>query len=290
MKFGSPDDMNLDDLNFNLPPDHELSLIHKKLSEDFMLYVGCAKWGREEWKGLVYPEDSSEKDFLLLYKDYFNAVELNATFYNIKKSNIISWSEKVLGSHFLFCPKFPRRISHLKRLNDVEDLTDYFIQMCQKFGDNLGTTFLQMPENYTPKYFDRLENYMRSLPVDFPVFVELRHEGWYLDKTVFNKTVEMLQTLKKGLIITDTALRRDVIHQCLTIPDVMVRFNGYGLHKTDYERLDQWVARLKDWKQKGLGKVYFFMHQPDELNTPKTCAYFIQKANEVLGTTLHIPI
>jgi len=43
------------------------------------IYVGCAKWGRKDWVGKIYPEGIKESDFLKLYGKHFNSIELNAT-------------------------------------------------------------------------------------------------------------------------------------------------------------------------------------------------------------------
>jgi hypothetical protein len=60
-------------------------------------------------------------------------------------------------------------------------------------------------------------------------------------------------------------------------------------HKNDYTRLDDWVTRLEAWKEQGLRKVNFFIHQNMELESPLLSAYFIKKLNERLHTDLTVP-
>ncbi len=43
-----------------------------------------------------------------------------------------------------------------------------------------------------------------------------------------------LRNLGMGLIITDTAGRRDVVHMHLPVPRALIRFVGNSLHPTDY--------------------------------------------------------
>ena len=88
-----------------------------------------------------------------------------------------------------------------------------------------------------------------------------------------------------GFAITDVALRRDVLHMCLTNQTAFIRFNGYGLHQSDYKRLDEWIARLKLWREAGIEKVYFFMHQANEEHTPVLVNYFSKKTKCGNGTT-----
>jgi len=74
-------------------------------------------------------------------------------------------------------------------------------------GENLGTCFLQVPENFGPKKFDVLTSYLEHLPSDFPVNIELRHADWFDDPVVFDEAFSMLEETGKGSVITDVAGR-----------------------------------------------------------------------------------
>mgnify|MGYP001599109633 CR=1 FL=1 len=69
----------------------------------------------------------------------------------------------------------------------------------------------------------------------------------------------------------------------------MIRFVANSKHPTDYVRMDNWIARLKDWKSKGLESAWFFVHSYDETFAPELASYFIQKANVELGISLKVP-
>ena len=290
MKFGKVSESELDTVDFSLPPDHEKtakSLVEGN-GEQTKVYVGCAKWGRKEWLGLIYPQGTKDSAFLDHYVTQFNGIELNTTFYGIKKANVERWASKARDG-FKFCPKFSQTISHLRRLKGVKEITDYFLDASNAFGDHLGTSFLQMPENFSPNKFNELEQFMKELPADYPTFVELRHTSWFTDPMVFDETFDMLERYKKGVVITDVAGRRDCLHQRLTIPSAFIRFNGYNLHPTDYSRMDDWVQRIKIWIENGAEEIYFFLHQSDETYTPKTCAYMIEQLNKHCGLNLRAP-
>ena len=79
------------------------------------------------------------------------------------------------------------------------------------------------------------------------------------------------------------------VHMRLTKPGAFIRFEGNALHKTDYQRIDTWVQRIKQWQDQGLQSVYFFMHQHDEVHSPILCKYLIEQMNQILGTSLHVP-
>lgn len=296
MDFGRVEPQLISEIDFTLAPDTELTLdVLKKAGPVKMLdiYIGCAKWGRKEWVGLIYPEKTKDANFFDEYVKHFNSIELNAVFYNMpKKQQIITWREKAEKERkdFKFFPKFTRGISHLKRLKGAEELTSQYLENISEFGNTLGPAFLQLSDNFGPKNFDILKNYLEALPHDFDVFVEVRHPDWFSDLTARKDLFEMLRELKKGSVITDASGRRDCVHMELSTPEAFIRFVGNGLHPTDYTRIDEWVERIGDWKAKGLRSVYFFLHQHDEKDTPVLADYTVKKINEKLGVELGRPV
>jgi uncharacterized protein YecE (DUF72 family) len=179
-------------------------------------------------------------------------------------------------------------ISHKKRLNEAKSLTDEFCVAVSGLEEKLGMVFLQMPDNFKPKFFDRLESYIKDFPKNFPLAVELRNEEWFNDKEVADKVAELFKKYKVTNVIVDTAGRRDIIHMRLTTPVAFVRYVGAN-DKSDYDRLDPWIERISKWKKEGLKELYFFVHQNLELESPLLSAYFIEKLNKELGVKLHVP-
>jgi len=296
MDFGKIPPSEVDLVDFTLAPDGKQTFktleAHKPVkSADF--YIGCAKWGRKEWLNMLYPPKTKEADFLDEYVKHFNAIELNAVFYSIPKPELIrKWrikAEENAKHDFLFCPKFSRTISHIKRLKDAEVPTDLYLSSISEFGKYLGPCFLQLGDNFSPKNFEVLQDYVAKLPVDLSVFVELRHESWFADATVRTELFDMLAKYKKGAVITDASGRRDCVHMELTIPEIFIRFvgNGQEFQESDFARIDDWVKRIKSWLDKGLEKIYFFLHQHDEKDTPILANYTIQQFNKHLGS--HVP-
>ena len=290
MRFGKLETSELEMANLALPKDHPdtgqfLNALDKKVPK---VYAGCAKWGRKEWVGSLYPEGTKDKNFLDQYVKHFNSIELNTTFYGTRKVVVESWAKRAVEG-FKFCPKFFQSISHYKRLKGAEEVTEAFLYIMNSFGANLGTSFLQLPDNFTPKKFEDLENFMKILPDEASIAVELRNTGWFTDKVVSDELFEMMREYNKCMVITDTAGKRKCIHQRLTSNIAFIRFNGYGLHPTDFTRMDDWVDRIEDWVKGGLETIYFFAHQDDESDTPATCAYFINAINQRLGINIKSP-
>ncbi|SMC87156.1 DUF72 domain-containing protein [Pedobacter nyackensis] len=289
MDFGKVPANELASVDFTIPADGKqtaLTLEGHKPVKDPSFYIGCAKWGRKEWLNMIYPPKTKEADFLDEYVKHFNSIELNAVFYSIPNAELIrKWrlkAEENANSNFVFCPKFSRTISHIKRLKDAEVPTDLYLASIHEFGKFLGPCFLQLGDNFGPKNIDVLENYLKHLPVDLELFVEVRHEDWFSDDTARTKLFEMLARLKKGAVITDASGRRDCLHMELTIPEIFIRFvgNGQEHQASDFARIDDWVTRMKSWLDHGLKSVYFFLHQHDEKDTPILADYTIQQFNK----------
>jgi uncharacterized protein YecE (DUF72 family) len=57
------------------------------------VHVGCAKWGRKEWVGKIYPPKTKDANFLDEYVKHFDCIELNATFYQVYGPDTISQME-----------------------------------------------------------------------------------------------------------------------------------------------------------------------------------------------------
>lgn len=292
MDFGKVS--NIEEVDFSLPADHpeNIKILRenkKRNNAKPKVYVGCAKWGREEWVGKLYPKGTKQGDYLKYYAKSFNSIELNAVFYRIPPD---SWIKKWKGfteEGFKFCPKINRSISHIRRLKDAERVTDIYLERMSEFGDRLGAMFLQLPQNFTPKKYDVFEDYIRSFPKDFPLTVEFRHPGFFEENNIADQTYQMMQEQGIGTVITDTAGRRDVCHMRLTTPMAFIRFVGNSLHPTDYSRIDDWVERIKEWLDNGLDTLYFFMHHHDERYSPELSTYLIQKLNKACSLSLKEP-
>lgn len=292
MEFGRLESEGFEQVDFKLPPDHTdttkiLGLSKKKSSAE--IYVGCAKWGRKDWVGKIYPLKTKEADFLEHYARHFNCIELNATFYKIpSKAQTSSWRKKV-GSDFLFCPKFSQSITHIRRLKNTAEVLKRFVDGISGFEKNLGPVLLMPHPQMGPKTLETMQQFLEELPKEINVFLELRHADWFKDLDAYNAICRTMENRNAGAVITDASGRRDCVHMRLTTPEAFVRFVGNGLHPTDYTRVDEWVQRIKQWNEKGLQKLFFFMHQHEEIYSPQLAAYVIRELNKHCGTTIAEP-
>lgn len=290
MDFGRIPESELNTTDLRLPPEPQANakVLKGKRVKDPQVYMGCAKWGRKEWIGKIYPKGTKEANFLDEYVKHYNSIELNASHYKLYKTDEIKkWADKVKGKDFKFCPKVYNGISHFGNLKDKQPLTDAFLAGVTAFGEHLGPIFLQVSDKFSPKRKDELFDYLKSLPTDVQFFLEVRHPDWFNAENS-TELFTQLEKLGIGAVITDTAGRRDCCHMHVTIPKTFIRYVGNSLHPTDYTRIDEWVQRIDNWLDAGMKEVYFFMHMHDEAFSPELSLYLAEKLNSG-GLHLQVP-
>src|SRR4030065_2878960 len=102
------------------------------------IHIGTSGFGYKEWKGNFYPEKISPKEMLRFYSERFNTVEINNTFYHMPTEGLLaSWAEQV-PRDFVFAIKAPQVITHLKRLRNVGEETEYLFGSLSVLGRKRG--------------------------------------------------------------------------------------------------------------------------------------------------------
>lgn len=282
---------NIDTIDFSLPADHpeNTSILSGTRNPTPEIFVGCPIWAHKEWVGKIYPPKAKEKDFLQYYAQQYNSIELNATHYKIPAlSQIARWVSDVPDT-FRFCPKVPQVISHARSLSEMKPVFDEFIDTILHFEHHLGCTFLQLSPYFKPDRLPELITLLNTLPDGFQLSIELRHEMWFSEPPMLDNLADYLKAREFGLVITDVAGRRDVLHQRLTNTTAFIRFTANDLHPSDYKRMDDWSTRLAEWMERGLTRLYFFVHTPEKSLCPELAYYFIGELNRKAGTHLTPP-
>lgn len=286
MKFGQVSNPTIVDFSLPTTPIHTIQLLEKSKvdSKPLGIHIGAARWGKAELKGF-YPRGS--KDELPYYSSQFNTIELNSTFYHTpSKHQVEIWRSKS-AENFKFCPKIPQSISHYSRLINTDHKVLEFVDATVLFEQKLGMGFLQLPENFGPKDFERLVSFLRNFPDGYPLAVEVRHFDWFTP-ALLERFNQLLVETKKTHTIVDTPGRRDMVHMHLTSPTAFIRFVS-AKHELDYQRLDDWILKIVEWKNAGLQDLYFFIHQEVTAEEPLLATYFATNLNKALGVQIHVP-
>jgi uncharacterized protein YecE (DUF72 family) len=292
MEFGRVPEAELNLIDFRLPDDPVLNkqVLSGKKAKDPKVYLGCAKWGRTEWVGKIYPPKTKEKDFLEHYVKHYNSIELNATHYKIYGAQgIAKWAEKAASREFKFCPKMYQGVTHRGSLLNKDFVVNEFIRGIDAFREHLGPVFVQVSDAFTPKRKEELFRFLGTLPTDMQFFLEVRHPDWFAKEAIRDELMNFLRSNNMGIVITDTSGRRDCAHMYLTVPKTFIRYVGNSLHPTDYTRVDEWMTRMQYWLQQGMEELYFFMHMHDEAFSPELTVYMVDKLNAQSGLNLIKP-
>ena len=127
--------------------------------------IGTSGWSYKEWKGHFYPEKLAARDMLRFYAGHFRSVEVNNTFYRMPSASVLEgWAAEV-PDDFAFVLKASKRITHDRRLNDVQDSLDYLMRTARVLGPRLGPFLVQLPPNFK-KDLPRLQSFLELLPPD----------------------------------------------------------------------------------------------------------------------------
>ena len=227
--------------------------------------VGTSGFSYKEWKGSFYPKDLKDKEMLAYYAERFSTVEINNTFYRMPKASVLEdWREQV-PENFRFVIKTSRRITHMKRLNEVDDDADYLFSTLDSLEEQLGPVLVQLPGNFKPD-LDRLKAFLDLVPPHVRVAFEFRHTGWHVDE-VF----ECLKSKNASLVIADVD---DAPAPELTQTADWVYLR---LRREKYTKsaLKKWIEQLSD---SGLNQAYVFFKHEDAGTGPKLAQQFLDIA------------
>jgi uncharacterized protein YecE (DUF72 family) len=162
------------------------------------LYLGTQGFSFNDWVGPFYPEGTSPRSYLEAYARHFSAVEIDSTFYGVPRATTIrGWYQRT-PAHFKFAAKFPRLITHDKKLEGALGDAEAFVGSMQALEDKLAVLTLQFAYDFKPDFFDRLDNFLGSLPVGPCYAVEVRNRDWLTP--TFR---EMLAGHKAALVLQD---------------------------------------------------------------------------------------
>ncbi|HKG71519.1 MAG TPA: DUF72 domain-containing protein [Nitrososphaeraceae archaeon] len=150
------------------------------------LYVGCSGWSYDGWLGHFYPSNLDRKDFLKYYSQVFDYVEIDSSFYSAPNVFMTRRWASITPDNFRFTAKFPRSITHEKRLAESEKELHYFFDVMRPLRTKLLALLLQLPPSLTAKEgLKKLEVLVHILDPDFRYAIEVRHNSWFDNEDVY---------------------------------------------------------------------------------------------------------
>jgi len=217
-------------------------------------WIGTSGWAYRHWRsGVFYPEGLKSADQLAHYATIFDCVELNSTFYHTpRETTIRTWLERTPKA-FLFAYKGARTITHLRRLRDVDEITQFVISRAALLGDKLGPILWQFPPGFHCD-LERLAAFLRLLPGPYRYAFEFRHESWFHEECY-----RLLREHNAALVWGDTP-RYPLVKE-ITADFVYARLHGHEvLYASCYSQaeLEEWAADFRRALRQGKDVFVFF--------------------------------
>ena len=256
-----------------------------------------------DWQGIFYPKRKPRSfDELQYLATYFNAVELNNTFYRPPKAAYCeSWVRRTEGAkRFHFTLKLWQRFTHERgALYTQADLT-LFKEGIEPLAcsDRLGGILIQFPWSF--KDLPENREYLAKLAKDFDAyrrFIEVRHSSWQNDDAFDFFRVIGLNWTNIDQPVSRSSVRPSAL---VTGESAYVRLHGrnykawfdrdagrderYNYLYTD-EELDEWVEKIRDLSNQ-VDFVYAFANNHYRGQAP---ANALQIASKLAGAPVNVP-
>ena len=150
-------------------------------------YIGCSGWSYSAWQGAFYPSNNnnnSSSGWLSYYASVFDYVEIDSSFYKIPNPFMVKNWLKRTPKNFRFTAKFPKIITHDKRLKNVSKELEHFLQSMLPLRHKTLALLIQLPPSL--KIIEGIDNMRRYLIPEldntrFRYAVEVRDRSWFQD-------------------------------------------------------------------------------------------------------------
>jgi uncharacterized protein YecE (DUF72 family) len=226
--------------------------MRRLMKVDPELRVGTSGWNYRHWRGRFYPPELPTREWFTHYSGAFDSVEINNTFYRLPGDGTFdAWRDQA-PEGFCYAVKASRYITHLKRLKDVGEPLDRFLQGARRLESHLGPILYQLPPHWGPDV-GRLREFCRQLPRDLTHVIEFREPKWLMDEVY-----EVLETHEVALCVHDLVDRHP---RRVTGKSVYVRLHGAGQKYGGcypMEQLQEWAEWLQRVAKDGRGVYTYF--------------------------------
>jgi uncharacterized protein YecE (DUF72 family) len=216
------------------------------------LWAGASGYAFKAWKGSFYPERIQPEAMLAWYAERLPAVEINHSFYQMPKAEVLTRWAEATPEAFRFAIKAPRRITHEARLaaDAAADSVAYLYKTLVALGAKRGPVLFQLPP-FLKKDAARLRDFLQLLPESHRAAFEFRHDSWFDDEVY-----ALLQGAGASLCLSE---RDD------STPPPLVETAPWGyvrLRLENYSSADlaAWAKRLEATRWQEVHT--YFMHEP----------------------------
>jgi uncharacterized protein YecE (DUF72 family) len=130
----------------------------------------------------ICPSAIDNSGWLKYYSHVFDYVEIDSSFYRIPSPFMVKNWYKRSPQNFKFTVKFPKIITHDKRLKDVDKELERFFEAMRPLADKTLALLIQLPPSlHIFEGLERLRDLVPTLDTRFGYAVEVRHSSWFQD-------------------------------------------------------------------------------------------------------------
>jgi uncharacterized protein YecE (DUF72 family) len=212
-------------------------------------FVGTSGFSYSGWRGRFYPRSIKSTDMLAYYAQQLGTVEVNTTFYRTQPEDVITGWVASVPPAFRFAVKAHRRITHNRRMPNLEQSVRALAEEAGAFGDCLGPVLFQLPPT-APFDEGRIERIVALLPSDWRVAFQFRHRSWHTPEVA-----GLLERIGAALVHGDGE----------TEPGLLGRgaFIYLRLRRESYspQRRAAWVRRIAGYLKGGRDVYVYFKHE-----------------------------
>lgn len=235
------------------PGDGEEHPAREAWPADMPVRIGTSGWAYRHWLGRFYPRRLPSREHLAHFARRFPCVEINSTYYRLPAASVFEAWRDAAPDGFRYAVKAPGIITHEKRLVDVREDLDEFLERARLLRDHLGPVLFQFPPGFHADV-KLLDAFLDMLPDDVPCAVELRHRSWYA-----HDVTDMLARRNVAWVVHDFGRRGAPVWS--TADWVYLRMHGpSGRYRGAYDAvtLYAWSQRILEWLKEGRRVWCFF--------------------------------
>lgn len=235
-------------------------------------HIGISGWRYAPWRNNFYPKGLKQKHELHFASRSVTSIEINGSFYALQTPERYAGWYADTPDHFMFSVKAPRYVTHIRRLNNVEEpIANFFASGIFELRDKLGAILWQFPPNFKfdePRFHEFLkllpttaseaEKLTRkhhpefNLPEGYKRSAKMRHAVEIRNETFINETfIALLREYQVAFVIADTAGRWPYAED-ITSDFVYLRLHGdTELYNSGYSdaAIERWYKRIKSWSK-----------------------------------------
>ena len=233
-----------------------------------MIRVGCSGWVYKHWAADFYPADLKPGAWFDHYRQAFDTVEINNSFYRLPEwRTFAGWERRArvdgYGAPFLYAVKASRFLTHLKRLIDPQEPIARLLKRARHLGGTLGPILYQLPPRWVPDV-ERFESFLAALPRDVELprgggRRPLLHAVEFRDARAYDGPLPRLLD-KYGVAMCLHDMKDSATARVSIGPFAYVRFHGTARYGGRYPdgHLAEWAAWMRQQDAAGRDVYAYF--------------------------------